>query len=352
MTRRLRGLAATVGAPIVAVILAFAVGAVLILLAGADPIVAYQALWQGAFGNLNNLTETLVKATPLLLVGLAMTVAYRSSFWNIGGEGQLQMGALAVAAFGIVAGPLPVWVGIPAAVLVSFLAGGLWCLLPAFLKIRFRVNEVISTLLLNYTALLFVEFMAKRVIKDPSPAAFGWGVTPPIADSVRLPIILPGSRLHLGFVLALLCAGLTYLLLWRSILGYKIRAVGLNPVAARSGGIDISRMLLTAALISGGLSGLAGMCEVAGLHHKLIVGFSPGYGYTGMIIALLARLRPEATAIVAILFGGLTVGADAMSRVAGIDIALVDVIGGLIILFVIAGQLLTRKVKLWKPSQA
>jgi simple sugar transport system permease protein len=338
-----------VAGPIVAALIAFGVGAVLIVLTGADPVLAYRALWQGAFGSVRAITETLLKASPLLLVGLSMTVAYRCSFWNIGGEGQLQMGALAAAAFGMVVGAFPSWAGIPATLAVGFLAGAAWCLIPAFLKAKFCVNEVISTLLLNYSALLFVEYMAKNVIGDPN--SFGWGVTPFIASSAELPIIIADTRLHAGFILALICAVLVFLLLWRTTSGYKVRAVGLNPVAAAVGGINVDRSLLLAAFISGGLSGLAGVGEVAGIHHRLIVGFSPGYGYTGMIIALLGRLHPVGVIIAAILFGGLTVGADTMSRTAGIDIALIDMIAGLIILLVIAGQLLARKVGMvWKAS--
>ncbi len=348
MNQWVRRISVVVG-PLLAATAAFGIGAILIVLTGADPVVAYRALWDGAFGNLHNVTETLVKATPLLLVGLSMTVAYRCAFWNIGGEGQLQMGALATAIFGMVAGILPIWAGVPMTLVVSFVAGALWCLIPALLKARFRVNEVISTLLLNYATVLFVEFMAKHVVADPT--AFGWGVTPPIAASTELPVIVPGSRLHAGFIVALLCAGLVYVLLWRTTLGYKIRAVGLNPSAALTGGINVNRSLLAAALISGGLSGLAGMSEIAGIHHRMIMGFSPGYGYTGMIIALLGRLHPVGVIISAILFGGLTVGADTMSRTAGIDIALVDVIAGLIILFVMAGELITRKARgSWKMS--
>jgi len=349
MKQLLRRIPVAVCGPIVAVAAAFGVGAILIILMDADPIVAYRALWRGAFGNPYKLTETLVKATPLLLVGLSMTVAYRCSFWNIGGEGQLQMGALATAIFGVVAGILPIWAGMPMTLVASFLAGALWCLIPALLKARFRVNEVISTLLLNYTAVLFVEFMAKHVVADPT--AVGWGFTPFIAASAELPIIVPGTRLHAGFIGALFCVGLVYVLLWRTTLGYKIRAVGLNPIAALAGGINVNRSLLAAAFISGGLSGLAGMAEIAGIHHRIVMGFSPGYGYTGMIIALLGGLHPVGVLIVAILFGGLTIGADTMSRTAGIDIALVDVIAGLIILFVMAGQFITRKARgAWRIS--
>jgi ABC-type uncharacterized transport system permease subunit len=349
MKNFVRRLLNAVAGPILAALIAFGVGAVLILLTGADPVVAYGALFRGAFGSVRAFTETLLKASPLLLVGLSMTVAYRCSFWNIGGEGQLQMGALAAAALGMVIGALPSWAGISATLAVGFLAGAAWCLIPAFFKAKFCVNEVISTLLLNYSALLFVEYIAKRVIGDPN--SFGWGVTPFIAESAELPVIIGGTRLHAGIIISLVCAALVYLLLWRTTSGYKVRAVGLNPVAAAVGGISVNRSLLLAAFISGGLSGLAGVGEVIGLHHRLIVGFSPGYGYTGMIIALLGRLHPAGVVIAAVLFGGLTVGADTMSRTAGIDISLIDVIAGLIILLVMAGQLLARKVGMvWKAS--
>jgi ABC-type uncharacterized transport system permease subunit len=344
MRTLLRRTSIPLGGAVVAAAGAFGIGAVLMLLAGADPAKAYGALWRGAFGSQTSFAETLVKAAPLMFVGLGMTVAYRCSFWNIGGEGQLQMGALATAVFGMVAGRLSIWTALPAALLVGFLAGALWCLLAAFLKTRFRVNEVISTLLLNYTAVLLVEFMAKHIVADPN--GFGWGVTPRIAECSRLPTVMAGTRLHIGFVFALFSGFLVYVLLWKTTLGYNIRAVGFNPVASAVGGIRVNRSLLIAATVSGGLCGLAGLCEVAGIHHRLIVGFSPGYGYTGMIIALLGGLHPAGVIISAILFGGLTVGADTMSRIAGIDIALVDVIAGLIILFVTAGQLIARKARI------
>jgi ABC-type uncharacterized transport system permease subunit len=324
---------------------AFGVGAVLIILMGGEPGPAYRGLWDGAFGSVHSFSETLLRASPLLLTGLSMTVAYRCGFWNIGGEGQLQMGALAAAIFGTAAGVLPSWVGIPSMIVIGLLAGALWAGLAAFLKVRFRVNEVISTLLMNYVALLFVEYMAKHVVGDPT--AFGWGVTERIAPSVEFPILVQGTRLHIGLLLALFSAGLVYVLLWRTTFGYKIRAVGLNRSAAMVGGISVTRYILLAALLSGALSGLAGVGEIAGIHHRIIQGFSPGYGYSGIIIALLGRLDPIAVIVMSVLYGGLTVGADTMSRTAGIDIALVEVITGLIVLFVIAGQHIKGRKMSW-----
>jgi ABC-type uncharacterized transport system permease subunit len=327
-----------------AAVVAFGVGALLIVLMGGDPGSAYRGLWDGAFGSVHSFSETLLRASPLLLTGLSMTVAYRCGFWNIGGEGQLQMAALAAAIFGASVGGLPSSLGIPSMIVIGLVAGAAWAGLAAFLKVRFRVNEVISTLLMNYIALLFVEYMAKHVVGDPS--AFGWGVTEPISPTTEFPIFVEGTRLHIGLILAIVSSGLVYVILWRTTFGYKIRAVGLNPSAAMVGGISVRRYILLAALLSGALSGLAGVGEIAGIHHRIIQGFSPGYGYSGIIIALLARLEPVAVIVMSVLYGGLSVGADTMSRTAGIDIALVEVITGLIVLFVIAGQ----RLRGWKKS--
>jgi ABC-type uncharacterized transport system permease subunit len=345
MKHLIRRALAVIGGPIVAAMIAFGIGAILILLMDADPVSAYQGLWRGAFGSRLSTSETLLKASPLLLVGLSMTVAYRCSFWSIGAEGQLQIAALAVAMFGTAGDFFPNWLGVLIMILIGFLFGALWAVIPGFLKVRLRVNEVISTLLLNYVALLFVEYMTKHVVGDPK--AYGWGVTRQIASSFEFPILVPGTRLHVGLLISIFCAGLVYFLLWRTTLGYKIRAVGLNPHAAKAGGIDVNRYVILSVILSGGLAGLAGVGEVAGIHHRLISGFSPGYGYLGIIIALLAGLHPLGVIVVAILFGGLTVGADTMSRTAGIDISLVTVISGLIVLFVIAGQQIMRN---WRPT--
>lgn len=334
-----RGSALAILTPPSAVAGALAVGSGLILLAGASPLVAYKALIDGAFGSLYSLSETLVRAHPLLLAGLGVTIAIRCGVWNIGAEGQLYLGALMATWLGITLTTWPPALLIPLAIVASFLAGGFWAMIPGVLKAKRGVSEIINTIMMNYVAIFGVSYLvtgplqeARRVLPQ----------SPPIAEVAQLPIIVSGTRLHMGVILALISAVAVYIILWKTTLGYEIRAVGSNPEAARYGGISVGRKVVTAMTISGGLAGLAGMGEILGIHHRLISAFSPGYGYTAIAVALLGRLHPLGVVLAAILFGILEVGSGTIQRTAGVPVQVLYIIQGLVILFLLLGEFLHR----------
>src|SRR5262249_9700508 len=274
-----------------AIVIGLLSGAILLWLMGTYPWEAYREMAQGAFGSIYSLSETLVKASPLLLAGLGVGLAFRSGFWNIGAEGQLYMGAMggawvALTYFGLSAPLLQ-----PLMIVVGCLTGAFWGLIPAVLRAYWRVNEIITTLMFNYIAILWVDFLIYGPWKDPK--AFGFPFTPPLPQTARLPF-LPGSRVHLGLLLGLLAAAGLAVLLGRTRLGYEIHIIRLSPDAAHYAGMNLARTTLLVMALSGGLAGLAGICEVAGVQGQLKHGLSPGYGYTAIIVAWLGRLHPWA----------------------------------------------------------
>jgi general nucleoside transport system permease protein len=315
------------------VVLAFLLGAILILLTGANPIRAYSALLYAAFGTTNGFAETMVKATPLILAGLGVMVAYRAQFWNIGAEGQIYLGSILATIVGISFRGLPLIIHLPLTLLAGMAGGALWGFIPGFLKARYRVNEVITTLLLNYIAIGLTGYLVHTPLRDQ---ASGIPISPQLAISSWLPILIPRTRFHLGIILAILAAFLVHWLLTRTVLGYQIRAIGDGRRAAQTGGIHVARTIVLTMLISGALAGLAGAVEIAGVQHRLVEGFSPGYGYLAIAVALLGRLNPFGVVLAGILFAALLNGADAMQRTAGVPITVVFVIEGLVILFVAA----------------
>lgn len=331
------------------IVVGLAIGGALIASSGADPIEAYHAVVVGAFGDVYNFSETLVKATPILLAALGVIVAFRCSVWNIGSEGQLRMGALAATTLGIFAVglPLPKWVLVPLMIAAGFLAGGAWGALAGWLKVRWNVNEIIGTIMLNFIASFFVNYMITHPLREPTGG--GVPLTKPIAEAGELPRlfsnVLIGARLHAGIVIALFSALLVYLFLWHTVPGYRIRAVGANPRAALLGGIDIGGSVVVAMLISGGLAGVGGMAEIAGLHYRLIEGFSPNYGATAILVALLGRSHPVGVVIASILFGGLIIGTDAMTRAVEVPGSIVFVLQGLIVLSMLAADLIAKRLK-------
>lgn len=329
--------------PLAALIVAFGIGALLLVGAGADPIEGYRALFAGAFGTRNAVIETLVRTTPLLFVALGITVAFRTSTWNIGAEGQLQLGAIGAAVVGQFLYGVPAIIALPIMIVSGFLAGGLYAAFAGVLKAKWEVNEVITTIMMNFVAVLFTSYLTFGPLRDPT--AQGKPMSPPIAEAAHLPRLLERGRLHAGVLLALLAAVLVYVLLWKTTLGYQIRAVGMNPRAARHAGISVPRTIFIAMAISGGLAGLAGMAEVAGVHYRLLNGFSAQFGNAGTIVALLGYLHPGAIVPAALLFGALLNGADKMSRTVQVSSSLVVVIQGLMVLFVLGSQFLVTKVE-------
>ena len=321
---------------LVSILIALLIGAVLIAVAGKNPIMAYQTLLDGAFKGYG-LTNTLIKATPLLLAGLGMVIAFKAKIWNVGGEGQIYMGALAAAWVGLNLKVDSIWIHLPLSLLAGAIAGSLWALIPALLKVYFKVNEVITTLMLNYIAILLVSWL----VHGPMQEVGGFmPQTPRIADTSTLPLLFPPNRLHAGIVIAIILAVLVYFLLFYTTLGYNIRAVGANPDAAEHGGIQVNRNILLVMILSGSLAGLAGANEILGFHHRLLDGISPGYGFTAMVVALLGKLNPLLVIASSFLFGSLYIGANQMQRVMQVPIALSQVIQGLVVLCVLGTEIL------------
>ena len=320
--------------PFASASLAFVAGAIILGSAGVDVGNAYAIMFRGAFGSVFGFGDVLLKTTSLILVGLAVSVAFRCRQWNIGAEGQLYMGALGGAIVGIsLIGAVP-GIAILAVIVVSFIFGSLFALVPAVLKVKFGVNEVISTVLLNFVAFLFIAYLLHGPIKAPGFNPY----SPEIFDESQMPIIFPGTRLHAGIIIAgLATVGVYYL--WKSKIGFEIRSVGANIKAARYAGMNVGRSVLITLGISGGLAGIAGGLLVSGVQHVLIEGISPGYGFVAVIIALLGRQHPIGVAIVAFFFSVLMTGSETMYRSLGIPGAFSMTLQALVLVFVLVGQL-------------
>jgi simple sugar transport system permease protein len=349
-------------APLVAVILALAVGAVLILALGKNPIEAYSAMLDGAFGNVPSILRTLTRATPLLLVAIGICIAFRGGVVNIGAEGQLFVGAISATAFSLAVGDrLASWLFIPLTLLVGFAAGALWGGVPGFLKARFHVNEILSTVMMNEIAIQLLLFLLGGPLIDPKEIEQGTRIrqTAQLPEGVWLPRLtdtardwaqrlgieadIQTSQLHTGLFIALGLAIVVYVLLWRTTIGYRIRAVGQNRDAALYAGISVPTYLLLSLLLSGGLAGIAGAVEVTGLTHRVVEGFAVGYGFSGIVVALFGRLHPVGAIPSAFLFGALLVGAEKMQRSLQIPSATIIGLEGLVVLFVVSSDLWVRR---------
>jgi len=327
-------------APVAAVAAALVIAAGLIAWAGAPVLAAYGELLVGAFGSRLSVTETLARATPLILTGLAAAVAFRARLWNIGGEGQFYLGALAAAALGAGALDLPGWLLIPVLMAAGALAGALLLLGPALLKTKLGVDEVVTTLLLNFVVLLFVSMMIEGPMKDP--LAFGWPQSAPVVEQAVLPDLIARTRLHAGFLIAVAAAVAFWLIDSRTVWGYEARAVGANPRAAGFAGMGVDRVMLRVALFSGGLAGLAGVVEVIGLKEYLTLDLSPGYGYSGIVVAMLAQLNPLGVVAGALFVATVFVGADGMGRAMAVPSFIADVIVAISLITMLVAIFLTR----------
>jgi len=316
--------------------------ALLLALGGYDPARAGSAMLRGAFGSGDAfLSVTLVRSVPLLLTGLAVALAFRAGVWNIGAEGQLYAGAIAGVWVGLNGAGLPAWILVPAVLVASAAAGAAWALVPTLMRLRLGVGEVITTILMNFVGINLAAYMVHGPLQEPRGV---FPQTDQIAAEARLPALVPGTRLHLGFALAVGLAVALAFVLRRTGLGFRIRAVGASEQAAAiSGRIDARRVLLYSFLGSGALAGLAGGVEVSGLTYALYEGLSPGWGYTAIAVALLAGLDPLAVLGTGVLFGALEAGAGAMQRDAGIPAVWVVAVEALIILAVLAMDQLRRR---------
>lgn len=303
--------------------------------AGAPVLTAYRLVAEGAAGSVFALAETLTRATPLLFTGLAATVAFRARLFNIGAEGQLYAGALAAVVVGAGAVQGPPALLVPLVLGAAALAGAAFMLGPTVLRARFGVDEVVTTLLLNFVAVLFVQMMVEGPLKDPMGG--GWPQSEPLLPEAMLPPLLDRMRLHWGFPLGLLACGLVHVLLARTAWGLQVRAVGGNAPAAAYAGLPVARTLLAVGLLSGALAGLAGASEVAGLKGNLTADLSRGFGYSGIVVAMAAGLQPLLVAPVAVLVAGVFVGADTMGRTLGVPSYIADLTVALALLCVLVG---------------
>lgn len=328
------------GVSLAAAVAALVLAAIPMLFAGLSVFEAYGLMVKGAFGSLFAFTEMLTRATPLILTGLAAAVAFRAKLWNIGAEGQLYIGALAAVAVGTGAISAPAFVLIPMVVLAGALAGGLLMLGPTLLKTRLGVDEVVTTLLLNFIVLLFVQMMLEGPMQDPM--GMGWPQSEPILDEAALPKLLDRMRIHWGLVLALAASLGVYFLLKRTVWGFEIRAVGENAAAARHAGIPVTATFIRVGLLSGALAGIAGVGEVAGLKGYLTADLSPGFGYSGIVVAMLAGLSPIGVVFAALFIASIFVGADSMSRATGVSNYLADLIVAMALLCVLVSGLFLR----------
>jgi len=335
--------------PVIATLAALAVGAVMLLFLKVNPLVAYRALLDGAFGSPNALAETLVKATPLLLVALGICISFRGDVINIGGEGQMIVGAILATWIGLTFVEWPGWLVVILALLGGFLGGAIWGGIAGFLKAYFKVNEILSTVMMNAIATQLMLFLLRGPMIDPVMAERTSKIpeTARLLEAFRLPRLAP-TRLHLGVLIAIVLAVLVYILLWRTTLGYRIRAVGQNPHAARYAGIKVQRYVVIALLLSGAFSGLAGAVQVYGVNFRMITdgsasGFTGSAGFNGIVAALFGQLHPLLSIPASILFGALLVGANSMQRVVQVPSALITALNGLVVVFVVSSEILRRR---------
>jgi simple sugar transport system permease protein len=328
--------------PVVSILLALIVAGFLLLTTGRNPLQAYWQMFSEAFGTSYGITEVLVKATPLILCGLGVMLAFKMLFWNIGAEGQLHMGAWAATAVVMTGWDTSPWLMIPTMMLAGMIGGAVWALIPALLKVKLNCNEIITTLLLNYVAILWVAHFIYGPWKDP--VSFGFPMTKQFPAGAQL-LRFGDSRVHLGLVFALLAAVVLYYLQEKSQWGFEVAVTGGNPGAAEYAGMNAGRNVILVMLLSGGLCGLAGMVEVSGIQLKLLKDISPHaapYGYTAIIIAWLARRNPWGVVLVSILMAGLYVGGETVQITMKLPVNIVLIIQALILFFVLGGDILSR----------
>lgn len=328
--------------PLWAGLAALIIGAGLILLAGLNPIMAYHALFMGAFSDIYGLSSTLIKTTPLIFAGLGVALAFKGGYFNVGVEGQLYLGGLGATLVGLYSRGLHPAVHITLALSAGFVFGALWSFVPGFLKARYEVNEIITCIFMHFIGMLFIEYMAAGpLFEKGAPAA----MSPEIAESARLPIIIPDTDVHLGLVICVVLGLIMQFVFSKTTIGYQVSAIGLNPTACRYAGMNIMKSVILLALVSGGLAGLAGASEVMGLKHRLFDRFSPGYGIDAIVIAFMAKSNPLGVMAGSLFFGALRSGAGMMQRATGVPTTAVFAIQGLVILFVAVSLVLPQ----WRP---
>lgn len=323
--------------PIVAVLATFLITSIIVLIAGANPLEAFYDFLIAPLSNSYSALEVLVKATPLILTGIAVTFAFSAGYYNIGAEGQLYAGAIAATWLGINLASLPAYFLLPIMILGGFAAGMLWALIPALLKVKLKVDEVVTTLLMNSVIMFFVSYLLNDYWRDPTS---GYPQSPNIAEAGHFIRLIAKSRLHVGFIMAIIVVAIVYILIKQTPLGLKMRASGASAAGARFMGINVPGTMLTAALVSGGIAGLAGMGEIAGIHYHLIEAISSSYGYTGIIAATLGALNPIGVMFAAMFIGLISVGSQTVSSQLGVPVYLGDIVQATLLLVTLAMLLL------------
>jgi len=321
---------------IIAVIAAFLIGAIILLVTGYSPLEAYGTMLFGAFGDIYGIGQTLTQATPILFTALAFVLAFKCGLFNLGAEGQLIIGGFFAAVVGISFAGLPIFLHLPFAVLAGAFGGAIWGLVPAVLKAKLGAHEVITTMMLSYVALYVTSYFVNYPLKAPGPVA----QTIPIQPSAELPRLLPVTQLSAAFILSIAAAAATAYLLERTTIGYEVRAIGLNPAAAQNAGINTKKMIVLAMVLSGAIAGIGGAGEILGVHRRFIDGFSPGYGWDGLAVALIGGLNPIGSIVAAILFGAIRSGGISMNVSTGVPLDLITVLQGLVVLFVAAPKII------------
>ena len=324
--------------PLVSVLAAFVVGAIFLTLTDRDPLEVYTAMFKGALGSQYGLAETVVKAIPLMLCALGISAAFRMQLWNIGAEGQFYMGAFAASYLPLSHPQLPMWLMLPGMALLGCIGGGLWGLVPAVLRARWKVNEIITTLMLNYVAILWVDLLVYGPWKDPK--GFNFPLTAKFTAAAALPNF-GDSRIHVGLIIAVVLAAVFWVVFEKSRWGFEIKVIGASEQAARYAGMNIRRNIYWVMLLSGAVCGLAGMAEVSGIVGRLQPNLSPGYGYTAIIVAWLSKLNPAAILLVSILFGALQVGGFFVQTM-GVPASVAAMLQGAVLFFVVGGEFLTQ----------
>ena len=351
--RRLSSQLISYSVPVLAVLGALAIGAVMLAMLGANPLTSFWAMAKGAFGSGNALVETALKSTPLLLVGVGITIAFRANVINIGGEGQMVAGALTATITALQMSDVPASVALPLTLLAGVVGGAIWGAIPGSLKAYYGVNEILSTIMLNVVAVQVMNYLLRAPLIDPMEIERGTRIpqTARLPESTDLPLLFQDGRLHIGPFIAVLIAVMVYVLLWRTTSGYRLRAVGLSSDAARYAGMSVERNVTWALTLSGAMCGLGGAILVLGSEgHRMVtdgstIGFTGSAGFNGIVTALFGGLHPLWTIPSSFLFGGLLVGAVALQRAAQVPTALVLALNGLVVLFVVSLDRYRRQLK-------
>ncbi len=328
---------ATIGASL---LISLAICALFLRFAGSNPITAYKALFMGVFGSVYGIGEALAKAVPLILIGIGVAIGFRGGLTNLGGDGQFYWGAIASIYIAIIGHGLP----LPLLAILSWLggciAGGLWGALAGFLKAYLNANEVITTIMLNYIATLFISFLVHGPLKEPGGYI---PQTQPVPSALHLPQIISGTRAHAGLLVAIIALVIYYVFIWKTVYGYRLKATGFSSKGARYAGINTQGYNILTLFLSGAFAGLAGVVEVYGIHYRVLEGISPGYGFTAVVVALLGRFHPIGILLAALLLAALTVGSNFMQVAMGVPVSLVQIIQSLIIVFVLWGESSKRR---------